>query len=170
MNTFLKLYPGDEALLVVGSTLVQVIALTLLALLAAALFARRNAVLRHGLYLAALAVILISPMTAAVGNLAGLNIVAIPISWIERPAAPEPVPALPPAAISKATPVVHPHPAPAALDTERAPNPMPPTIRLSPALTPAERLRAGITAVLIIWAAGTVFLLLRLIYGCPDST
>ena len=62
MRWLLPLYPGDEAMLVLGNAAAQVIVIVLMAWLAAAVLGRRNAALRYAVYLVALVILLSSPV------------------------------------------------------------------------------------------------------------
>jgi beta-lactamase regulating signal transducer with metallopeptidase domain len=96
MNALIHLYPGDRLALVALSVLQQATVVILTAWLAARLCFRRHAAARHGLWLAALILVLLSPATAIVMEAANVRIVAISLPEFltadEAPADVAPVP------------------------------------------------------------------------------
>src|SRR5207244_1310833 len=81
MNALVSLYPGDDSVRLAASVAVQIAGVVLLALAAAWTVARRNAALRHGIWLAALAWVCIAPAAAW-----GLQRAGITIAVWHRPA------------------------------------------------------------------------------------
>ena len=74
MNALVSLYPGDDAVRVSASVAVPIAGVVLLSLAAALTVARRNAALRHGIWLAALAWVCIAPVAALGLQRAGITI------------------------------------------------------------------------------------------------
>jgi len=175
MNWLLNLYPGDGAAMVAANMLLQVIAVGLLAWLGAKTIAKRNSALRYTLYMCALAVILVSPVTSTLAHHTGLSIITIDLPTDAAAASEEsvPEPAPEPAPVIDDRPVLS-DPAPA------DPVPADPTPLSSgsikpqypeaaeppvPPMTAAEKIRASITAAIGLWFLGAVFFFLRIIHG-----
>ena len=77
MNLFLHLYPGDKFMLLAVNALLQATVVILAAWLLSRLAFRRHAAVRHGLWLAALVLVLISPVTAFIMDAANVRIVSL---------------------------------------------------------------------------------------------
>ena len=74
MNALVSLYPGDDAVRLAAGVAVQIAGVVLLALAAGWTVARRNAALRHGIWLAALAWVCVAPVAAWGLQRAGITI------------------------------------------------------------------------------------------------
>lgn len=160
MSWLLKLYPGDGAMLVVGSALLQAALVVLLAWLLGATLARRNAALRYAVYLAALAVVLASPVTALAADRLGLSVLSIPWGAAGRRQAPAA------AGVPESGPAAAPVPLSGRALPTAAPSPLAPlSAPARPPLTAGELLRAGLAGLLAAWAAGMLFLLARMLHG-----
>lgn len=79
MNALIRLYPGDAFAEFVGSVVVQITVLILLAALIARTVARRSAAARHCVWLCALAGSLLTPLAAGIVHRTGLRLVAVPV-------------------------------------------------------------------------------------------
>jgi beta-lactamase regulating signal transducer with metallopeptidase domain len=77
MNTLLHFYPGDKFVLLTANVLLQATVVILAAWLVAKLLFRRHAAVRHGLWLAALVLVLVSPLTAFLMDAANVRLVAL---------------------------------------------------------------------------------------------
>ncbi|MBI5722532.1 MAG: M56 family metallopeptidase [Planctomycetes bacterium] len=184
MNWILKFYPGDGTMLLAANALAQAILAILLAWLIGAVLARRNAAVRYALCVAALAVTLASPATAFVADRLGLATISFDLG-LNRPAPvpqaaaarptpvaplletsnvsdlspiPAPVVAVPPSAIGKTDVAPAPAPKPIASSVSA-------TLAVPPSVTAGEIVRGVLAAVLAVWAAGSLFLLARMIHG-----
>ncbi len=188
MRTMLSLYPGDGPALVWLSAIVQVTAVTLLALVTSRTVARRWAAVRYGVGLCALGCALVSPLVAYVAHRAGFMLVMIPL--MEMPTADIAANSDSEPLAMSAEPTATPEAAPESTIIEDttaewiAPAPPPPldpgspladdaSHALQPAeassppppLTRAELIRAAIVVVLVLWAVGTLWCAARLFYG-----
>ncbi len=170
MSWLLKLYPGDGAMLLLANALAQATLVALLAWIIGATLARRNAALRYAVYLAALAVVLASPLTAFTADRLGLSVISIPV----RQAAPAEAPSLARQPEPRSAVIPTPTPAPAVVGegprktagpTTPSPVSAAPVAPAKPGMTPSEMLRAGLAALLVTWAAGALFLLGRMLHG-----
>ncbi|MHC4249019.1 MAG: hypothetical protein ACYS9X_07820 [Planctomycetota bacterium] len=74
MRALLDIYPGDGAMLVAGNAVAQAAVAIAVALIAGWMLAKRNVALRYALYLAALVIVLASPITAAVADRMGFSV------------------------------------------------------------------------------------------------
>jgi beta-lactamase regulating signal transducer with metallopeptidase domain len=170
MNAMVSLYPGDDALRLAASAAVQIAGVVLLALAAAWTVARRNAALRHGIWLAALAWVCIAPVAAW-----GLQRAGITIARWHWPAKSS--------STGSQTDIINTRPSAAdqlsAVRAEQARRPaMPPdgTGRLRWPVPPDDQrqdhhtvsggaLEATVGALTAIWAAGAMLLVARLVWG-----
>lgn len=167
MNWLLKFYPGDGAMLLAGSALLQATVVVAIAWLLGATLARRNTALRYALYLAALAVVLASPLTAVAADRLGLSLVRIP--WRDA-ATLEPGPARlappPSASVSGSVSIPEPRKTTGPRASERPATPAAAAARpAGPPMTSADILRAVLTAVLAVWIVGAFVFLARIIHG-----
>ena len=161
--TLLRLYPGDRVAGLAALTLVQVALVVLLARLAARAVARRDAAARHGIWLCALACVLLAPALVLGVDRAGLTLAAVPVPALAARPAPSGPAHRPPGREGSAVPA-------AAEASARPPEPGP---RLAAAPVPpeprsaswADRARAAGGLALAIWAAGSLVLLVRLALG-----
>jgi beta-lactamase regulating signal transducer with metallopeptidase domain/protocatechuate 3,4-dioxygenase beta subunit len=163
MMTVLRLDPGDHLPRLAGLLLLQTTAVVLLARLVSA---RRGAATRHGIWLCALACVLLGPSTVAAVDRSGLVLARVPLPCGRAFAADRPAPRADRAAA--ADPVPGDRPAPIAAVT--APAPSAPDLPVRPAIDarrPAIDARRGATALaLFAWACGSLALLARLAFGC----
>ncbi len=88
MNFLLHFYPGDKFVLLSANVLLQATVVILAAWLPARIFFRRNAAIRHNIWLSALVLVLISPVIACVTEAAGLRIITIYMPAASQPESP----------------------------------------------------------------------------------
>ena len=168
MNFSTRFYPGDEAALLAVNVLAQVTAAGFLAWLAARFLRQTSAPTRHGIYLAALTWILLSPVAAYVCKSANLALVAIPAPEVRIPTAPKrildaPSNDRPPR--TDAVPGVAELPITERAVAERAiaePLLAPPP---SPGMLWGEMGRVVFTIAVLLWGLGVLYFLARLIHG-----
>jgi beta-lactamase regulating signal transducer with metallopeptidase domain len=176
---FARFYPGDAAAVAAAAVLLQITVVIALAAAAARLL-KRKAVLRHTVWLSALGCVLASPLLAVLAGRLGVGLLRIESSHSRAPVEAEPNGprveplAAPPtaAAVSSpassqnretAKPLVPPDPAPA---SARAATTQVSTISKAPDLPgQADPWRAVGGALVLAWAVGAAFLLLRLLHG-----
>ena len=87
MTWFLKFYPSDAILLITINALVQIAVVVALAWALSLVFARHRAAVRHGIWLAALSCVFVSPIMAYVAGRADLSLVSLRLlpQWAEGP-------------------------------------------------------------------------------------
>jgi beta-lactamase regulating signal transducer with metallopeptidase domain len=191
MSNFLTgFYPGDAMALALAGVLLQITVVIVLAALVSRALARRGAAARHAVWLAALGCVLASPFLIVLTDCAGLKLIAVPLSprpatdtvatdapWVEAAT----IPTLTSGAASPPRPVRE------NKATERAANAENPTMFVAkpsattdtgsgtgeqfteteqPASQPVDVVRASVGGLFAVWAAGALFLLLRLLHGC----
>jgi beta-lactamase regulating signal transducer with metallopeptidase domain len=172
MNALVSLYPGDDAVRLVASAAVQIAGVVVLALAAAWAVARRNAALRHGIWLAALAWVCIAPLAAW-----GLQRAGITIAVWHRPAKSasaglrtdidnalhSETSAADQIGVIRAEQPRRSTPLPDGVDRAHgAPrSPVPP----EPQAAAGTAFEAAFGAITTIWAAGLMLLLARLVWG-----
>ncbi|MFH1022602.1 MAG: M56 family metallopeptidase [Planctomycetota bacterium] len=168
MRTLLRFYLGDAAALAAMNALIQVTVVVALAWMLSRIFRRAGAAVRYGLWLSALAVVLLAPLVSVVAEAAGITTFTLPFLR-EKPVSP-PAAAAPATSIQTVSePVipVSPHPAPV-VRAETAPaTPVKPA---SPPLSRADRIRAAVCGVFLVWAGGVLVMLVRLIHGFGVQT
>jgi beta-lactamase regulating signal transducer with metallopeptidase domain len=188
MSNFLTgFYPGDGAALALAGMLVQITLLVLLAAIASRRLAQRGAAVRHAVWFAALICVLASPLLMVLADRAGLMLVAVPLAsrpatdtvaidgpWVETMNVPSlsagPAPSSAPVQENKATEnarnfgtVVSDGPAAADPGNRSGEQLIEPE---APAAQPVDVARALLGGLFALWAAGSSFLLLRLLHGC----
>jgi len=174
MNWLLSFYPGDRAMLIMANALAQATAVIMLAWLVGATVARRNAAVRYVLCLAALAVTLVGPVTAVIADRCGLTTFSIAWTVIEPPT--ESAVGQPAALVGRpgqterraqATATDLSAPALPSLQVANSPHaaPVAATVSRPSTITTGQRLREILSAGLLLWAIGSVFLSARLIHG-----
>ena len=77
MNFLLQFYTGDQFVLLAANVLIQMTVVICTAWLLARFVFRHNAAIRHNIWLSALIIVLLSPFTAYLADVAGLRIIAI---------------------------------------------------------------------------------------------
>jgi beta-lactamase regulating signal transducer with metallopeptidase domain len=187
MSFLLRLYPGDAFALLSANVLVQATAIMLLALAVSVLLRRASAAARYGVCLAALCVLLLSPLTSWAADRAGLSVARIPLPSaaasettevaekapaVEPAGTPDPqpvtAPVVEPAPIAEPAPASEPTPAPGpatAAPIPSAPNRDPELETRNTPLGVADLLRVLFTALVFLWGAGVLVMFARLIYG-----
>jgi beta-lactamase regulating signal transducer with metallopeptidase domain len=176
---FARFYPGDATAVAAAAVLLQITVVIVLAAAAARLL-KRKAALRHTVWLTALGCVFVSPFLAVLAGRLGVGLLRIESSHSRAPVEAEPNGprveplAAPPtaAAVSSpassqnretAKPLVPPDPAPA---SARAATTQVSTISKAPDLpVQADPWRAVGGALVLAWAVGAAFLLLRLLHG-----
>jgi len=166
MNVIARFYPGDEATLFVVNVLAQVTAAGLLALLARRFLRKASAPTRHGVYLAALTWILLSPLAAYVCQKAGVVLVAIPVAhdqvFAEHDLAPvvaEPFDAKSASLRLRVDGLGSPsYVAPPVAAPPPAPEP-------TPRLSLAAMLHRAVAVAIMLWGLGMFYFLARLLHG-----
>ncbi|HEV3415209.1 MAG TPA: M56 family metallopeptidase [Pirellulales bacterium] len=166
MNALIHLYPGDGVMRLAASGAVQIAIMVGLALVVSSASARRNAALRHGIWLAALAWVCVAPIAAWGLQRAGIAVWRMPapasiaVQPVER--------SLPAASGVDTTIAVRIAPSARAGTASNAePNVVPP-IPTTPAdahSTESMSFKAFFGAVTAVWAAGALLLLSRLVWG-----
>jgi beta-lactamase regulating signal transducer with metallopeptidase domain/protein involved in polysaccharide export with SLBB domain len=81
MTLFSKLDPGDAVVSLTINVLVQIAVVVVLAWAIATIFARRRAAVRHGIWLAALGCVFVSPIAAYVAAKADVSVISVS-SWL----------------------------------------------------------------------------------------
>jgi len=176
MNPLSSLYPGDSVMGLIAVVVVQVTAVVVLAELVGRLVCRR-APARYGVWLCALACVLVAPAMAYLADRAGLSLVEIPVL---APVPTEQPPAEPPAPIAEPeiAPTVHstdplPIRHPGAAWSVETPGHEPPAAPVEPPVEPPpvplrtiDVLRIVGLALLGVWLVGALVGFARLLHGC----
>jgi beta-lactamase regulating signal transducer with metallopeptidase domain len=163
MSAFIQLYPGNDAVRLAASVAVQIAIMVGLALIVSSTVARRNAALRHGIWLAALAWVCVAPIAAWALQRAGITVWRTPP---QASIAAQPIGRSSPLA-SGVAPTIAVRIAPSArAETASAGPSVVPPIPMTPAnATEGMSFEAFFGAVTAVWAAGALLLLSRLVWG-----
>jgi beta-lactamase regulating signal transducer with metallopeptidase domain len=167
----LEFYPGDKFVLLAGNVLLQVTIVILAAWLLARIVFRRNAAIRHNIWLSALTLTIFSPFTAYIADVAGLRIVTISVpngSRVEFVTASSGRSlTIPSEIVEEREPGLHQQSFPdsnlkrAKLGNSISADMLPQARPVQP-LTVIDRLRAIAVLVIAVWGFGMFYLLVRL--------
>jgi beta-lactamase regulating signal transducer with metallopeptidase domain len=172
MNSLLSLYPGDDAVRLAASVAVQIAGVVLLALAAAWTVARRNAALRHGIWLAALAWVCVAPVAAWGLQRAGITIARW--HWPAKSASAGPHTAMgnahhldsgDEAQLSVVRTEQPRRSTPLPEGTGRAQRAPRSPVQLEPQAADATAFKAAFGALTAVWITGALLLLARLVWG-----
>ncbi len=156
MNLLAGWYPGD-AVVLAGLEVLGMITILLALAWAADRLVRRRAALRSAVWQAALVSLLLTPALLPLGRQLPWHLAVLHPDSVEPALMPVEREALPPTDVVPIPPVP---PAPQPISAPRAA-----AHRPAPAATSRDALHASVSVVLLAWALGSSYLLIRLVYG-----